>query len=380
MTQLPEPKALTRIVIAGYRSLKNVTLEPGRVTVLIGANGAGKSNVLSVLRMIPLMRTQSLRRFVAEAGGASALLHYGPQHTPEIEVRLEFRQDSGEIAWSARLGYAADDTLLYVDEQVAFRAPGQADFKARSLGAGHTESRLEEEALKQGASMAKTARWWLANLNFFHFHDTSRTAALRANARQIDDRFLRSDGSNLAAFLLRLSVSETADAQAAWQRITGLLRQVAPYVKQLQPEFVAPDSPETSAVRLAWIDERDHRFDAHDLSDGTLRALALITALAQPAATLPAFISIDEPELGLHPAALAMLCGLVKSVSSRTQVLLATQSPALLDEFEPADVVVCDRTQGETNLRRLDVAGLAQWREEYSLSEIYDKNLIGGRP
>jgi predicted ATPase len=199
-------------------------------------------------------------------------------------------------------------------------------------------------------------------------------------SRQEDTRFLRSDGSNLAAYLRALELGETASDHAAWVRITGLVRQVAPFIKSLQPRLVVPHAPTVSAVQLDWTDERDEIFGAHHLSDGTLRALALITALAQPAERLPAFISIDEPELGLHPAAIAVLASLMRSVSSRCQVLLATQSPALLDFFEPEEVVVVERSQGATTFQRLDPQALEKWREDYTLSQLYDMNVLGGRP
>jgi len=377
---MTETKAITRIQVQGFRSLKNIDLEPGRITVLIGANGSGKSNLLSVLRMVPLMRTQSLRRFVAESGGASALLHYGSSSTQNIDLRIEFKENAGCYAYLAKLAYTAGDTLHFDEEGIEGRQSGDQDPHAESLGAGHVESRLDEAARKLASTDLKIVRTWLSGMSFFHFHDTSLTSPLRQNARQSEDQYLRSDGSNLAAYLFRLANSEAPDDIAAWKRIGMLVRRVAPYVKRLEPERVDPSNPERSALRLRWIDEKDHRFDVSDLSDGTLRALALITALSQPASRLPRFLSIDEPELGLHPAALGLFVGLVRSVSTRCQVLLATQSPALLDHFEPDEVVVAERPAGETSLRRLDAARLEKWLEEYSLSELYDKNILGGRP
>ncbi len=374
------PKALTRIRVEGFRSLREVELRPGRVTVLIGPNGAGKSNLLSFLRMIPLLRTQSLGRFVGESGGASALLHYGPKATPQISLELEFSQQTGDNAYHARLGYAAGDGFVFLDEVVRFRAPGTSGAKSVSLGAGHFETRLDAAAQEDGNKTAGTLRWLLSRMNFFHFHDTSPTSALRQSARGADHRVLRSDGSNLAAFLYRLSSSEGEEERASWRRITALLRRVAPYVKSLDPEPLHRASPESGSIRLRWTDQRDHVFDVSDLSDGTLRALALITALTQPPETLPVFVCIDEPELGLHPAAVAIFAELVRSVSPRCQVLLATQSPALLDHFTPEEVVVVEQRDGATALTRLDPIALETWLEDYRLSELYDKNILGGRP
>ncbi|MBK7759857.1 MAG: AAA family ATPase [Deltaproteobacteria bacterium] len=228
-------------------------------------------------------------------------------------------------------------------------------------------------------------------MSFFHFHDTSPSSKLRSNARGVDHQYLRSDGSNLAAYLLARKLGGGEESRAAWRMLEGLVRQVAPFIKSLeptpnvdQPEAFRWNDPDVRldqvTVRLDWIDQNDNRFGVGQLSDGTLRALALFAALTQPGATLPTFITIDEPELGLHPAALALFVELVRSISHRAKVVLATQSPALLNLVEPEEVLVVERVNGATQLRRLDRESLAEWLEEYSLAELYDKNLLGGRP
>ena len=169
--------------------------------------------------------------------------------------------------------------------------------------------------------------------------------------------------------------SEDEARGKAWRRINRFINRIAPAVKELAPTLVNGTS-----VRLDWIDDQDERFGAHQLSDGTLRAIALITALAQPTEQLPKFMSIDEPELGLHPAAIRVLAELARSVSRHTQVLFATQSTAFLDHFEPAEVVVVERESGTSTLRQLNEDDLASWLEDYTLSEVFDKGVIGGRP
>jgi len=366
---------LSRVQVQGFCSLADVSLEPGRLTVLIGANGSGKSNLLRALKLAPLLRTKSLRNFVGEAGGASALLHYGPKRTQAVSLTLDFVRGGKTNRYFARLGFAAGDTLIFLDEAVGYQPNETAPMQAHSLGAGHQESLLEEK--KVNDTTAKSVDWWLGRLNFFHFHDTSMASPLRTHARVEDHHYLRSDGSNLAAYLWRLQQSAEAEDQAAWRRITGLVRRIAPMVKDLQP---APVVASGNAVRLDWIDDQDQLFGVHQLSDGTLRAIALITALAQPTSRLPRFMSIDEPELGLHPAAITILADLARSVSQHCQVLFATQSTAWLDHFEPAEVVVAERDRGATTLRRLDASELRGWLEDYSLSEVYEKGVIGGRP
>lgn len=369
-------RALTSIRIAGFRSLRDVTLQFGRITVLIGANGAGKSNVLSAMRMLRAMADQGLRRYVAQWGPAKALLHYGPKRTPAMELQVEFEEDGGHFAYVAQLGYAPVDALTFLDERLEARTVVNA---TQSLGVGHNEAHLPGEA-RAGSFAAVAAQRWLGSLCTFHFHDTSKESRLRALSGQVDARGLSPDGGNLAAYLYMIANATGERYRIAWDLINSLVRRIAPFIDRLVPVLVSPEQHGTSMVRLDWIDETGEILDVSQLSDGTLRMIALITALAQPVELRPAFITIDEPELGLHPAAISLLAGLIQSASAHSQILLATQSPLVLDEFDPADVVIAEREANATSLRRLDPDELETWLEDYSLSEIWDKNLIGGRP
>jgi predicted ATPase len=366
---------LTHIAVKGYKSLRELSLRLGPVTALIGANGAGKSNLLSLLRLLMHARTQSLQRFTAEAGGADRLLYRGPKHTKSIEIELTFTEQENTFQYQAELGYAATNSLFFRAESVSYNG------RPSIFGGGTPESQLQNEADARGRnSTADLVNRMLARVSFYHFHDTSREAPLRQNARQVDNAYLRSDGSNLASVLYRLSTSDHDEYRTAWGQVQRLVKRIAPYLKRVEPTLVAPEYPETSPVRLLWRDTHDHTFDTHDLSDGTLRALALFTALSQPSTKLPAFLCIDEPELGLHPAALSLFAELVNSLEGRCWVLLATQSPALLDLFAPEQVVVVEQADNGSTFTRLDSGALSSWLEEYSFSELFDKNVLGGRP
>ena len=365
--------ALERLQVVGFRSLRNVELRLGGVTVLIGPNGAGKSNVLWALEMVRMLAFENLQVFVGERGGASYLMHYGPQQTAAIDLCLDFKTKGGENSYSARLGWGANESLLFLSEKAGFRENPDTPWRWVELGAGHRESRLREVA--ETDKTARSVRFLLRQINFYHFHDTSRRSPLRTrDFAGTSGDYLRSDGSNLATFLEGLHRSESASDQAAWRRIEGTLQRIAPFITELAP------TRDRHGASLDWVDERGARFGPAHLSDGTLRALALITALGQPEEHLPALSCIDEPELGLHPAALDILCGLISSAATRHQVIVSTQSPSVLDHFEPDQVVVADRRSGETSLTRVSGQELKGWLEDYSLSEIYDKNLIGGRP
>ena len=362
---------IQEIHVAGFCSLKEVELRPGRLTVLIGPNGAGKSNLLQALRLIPLLRTRSLQRYVADHGFGAALLYYGAKTTEAIDFGVVLRDQGTTYRYDARLAFASGDTLYFQTENAARLSP-DGTRSISSLGGGHRESHLLDEAYRD--STVAAVNEWLGRMTFYHFHDTSPQSKLRTHARREDDRYPRSDGSNLAAYLLRLKESDDSADQKAWQRINRHCRHIAPAIKQLDPVAV------NGSVRLDWIDDRDERFGCHQFSDGTLRALALITVLSQPSERLPRLISIDEPELGLHPSAIALITELCRSISRHTQIVLSTQSTELLDYFNPDEVVVVERQHGETKLTRLSSEALQTWLEDYSLSELYDKGVIGGKP
>ncbi len=371
------PDGLVRVRIRGLASIEDAEFEPGRLTVLVGANGSGKSNVLRALRLVQMLRIRRLQRFVAGEGGAAALLHGGPRRTRAIELELEFRQRENRNLYRCRLGLASGDTLVFEDEVVGFdagRYPGRG-FHEMSLGGGHRESVLRDH--RKEHAIYRTVNFRLSRLTFFHFQDASMSSALRTHPRAADDRFLRSDGYNLPAYLLHLAESDEEADRKAWRRITRLVRRVVPGIVELVPTRVGEHG---NAVRLEWIDDRGERLGVHQLSDGSLRAIALITTLAQPAERLPGFISIDEPELGLHPAAIALIAELARSVSERTQVLFATQSTAFLDHFEADEVLVTERRDGATHLVRPDREELRAWLDTHTLSQAFAKGLIGGRP
>jgi predicted ATPase len=172
---------------------------------------------------------------------------------------------------------------------------------------------------------------------------------------------------------------ETDEVRAAWTLLEGLVHRVAPFIATLDPELVSRPVP-TSGVRLYWTDERGDRFDAYDPTDGTLRVIALFAALVRPPGVKPGIVLFDEPELGLNSAAIALFAGLVRSVSAHSQVPVATQSPTLLDAFAVDEVIVAERRGGETCFRRLDLDEVSPRLADYSLAQLYEKYLLGGRP
>ena len=381
-------RGIHRLELHGFRSFRKLELALGPVNVLIGPNGAGKSNLLTFLRLLPLLPARSLARFVSTHGGAAAQLHYGPKLTSEIRFRIDFSLDAQRSAYGARLGYAAGDRLVFFEEYAGLYRGDPPAWSNERFEVGQAESRLQD-ASRGGSREAVAVQEWLSRSAFYHFHDTSLTSTLRSNAPAEDHQMLSADGRNLPAYLLWLKQAEDRSASVAWSRIERLVQEVAPFIKELRPTPVGVLDPRAFdirkaepgvSVRLDWLDRADQRFGPHQLSDGTLRAIALITALAQPAKTLPVLVSIDEPELGLHPAAVGVLAALIRSAASHCQVVLATQSPTLLDHFEASEVLVVEREADGSQIRRLDVEQLHAWLAEYRLSELFDMGVLGGRP
>jgi predicted ATPase len=364
---------LARISLRGYKTIRALDEFPlGPLNVLIGANGAGKSNFISFFRLLNWMVTSGdLQFFIGKHGGANALLHDGASVTPQIEACLEFETPKGLNDYAFRLFHAAPDTLIFAEER--FRYSGNhlvSKAEWHQLGAGHREARLLEVA-EQGNKTAQFIRRLLRQCVVYQFHNTSETARIRQRWDSEDNRYLKEDGANLGPFLRRLSQT----APKAYARIVEAIRQVAPFFR----EFVL--DPVNGSVLLQWRERgTDTVFGSHQASDGTLRAMALIALLLQPIEDVPAVVILDEPELGLHPMAISIVAGLLKSLSLHRQIILATQSMTLIDYFDPEDIVVVDRFDRISQLKRLEPARLEEWLEEYSLAELWEKNVLGGRP
>ena len=208
----------------------------------------------------------------------------------------------------------------------------------------------------------------------YHFHDTSTASPMKKNADINDNRRLRPDGSNLAAFLFLLREKHGE----AYELIRRTIRLVAPFFEDFHLEPLALNEDK---IRLEWKHRgTDAYFDSSSLSDGTLRFMALATLLLQPPSRRPSVIIVDEPELGLHPSAVTLLASLVKQAATETQIVLATQSSLLLDHFSPDDVLVANRVKGSTEFTRLKTEELREWLDEYSLGQLWEKNELGGRP
>ncbi len=365
---------LTRLRIAGYRSLRDVTVELGPLNVLIGANGAGKSNVISFFKLLNEMMAGRLQQHIGISGRAQSLLHFGPKHTSCLEAVLDLETDAGaRISHTMRLSPGDGDTLAFTQEILSGGANGPAPTLPVDLGQGHGETRLRATA-DAGNEPARSVRRLLDACHVYHFHDTSQLAAPRRAAYLQDNHVLRHDAGNLASMLF----AYRARSPVVYRRIVSTLRQV---MVEFDDFVLDPGGVNPNEIFLNWRAKgQDYVFGPHQLSDGSLRAMALMTLLLQPEAEQPALMVLDEPELGLHPYALAIVAGLVQAAAVGSQVIVATQSPAFVDHFRASEVLVVDSQAHASRLRRLDDAELAGWLEDYSLGELWERNVFGAGP
>jgi len=368
---------LSKITIDGYKSIRSVQLTLNRLNVLIGANGSGKSNFISIFRLLNEVILGDLQNHVGRMGGASTLFHHGTSVTQKIAISLEFDMENG---W--RNGYEAtwelgnSDTLFFVDERFYMHDTSRfPEPYSIALGTGHKETLLRQEAKKQADRRVTAVDYVIQSvttMRVYHFHDTRREAFVKQTGDLNDNAQLKYDAANLAAYLYFLKEIHPE----YYRRIIATIRLVAPFFDDfiLRPSPLNPDK-----IRLEWREKgSDAYFDAHALSDGTLRFICLSTLLLQP--NLPTLVLIDEPELGLHPYAITLLAEMLQSAATKTQVIVSTQSVSLINQFIPEDILVLDREERESTFKRLDVKSLTDWLQDYGLGELWERNILGGRP
>ncbi len=364
---------LKSITLRGFKSIQDLhDFEPRSLTVLIGPNGVGKSNFIAFFRMIDLMLSgrEDHILHVSLQGGGNNLLYGGAKITQEIEAKLAIQTDKGEIQYSFRLAWAAGDTLIFASEKYRFLELGHStSTRWTKMGPGHRSPELIDRSLVD--PIARVIREILQRISVYQFHDTAYNSLIRGRCSVEDNRSLKGDARNIAPFLLRIRERE------GWhyRRIVESIRLILPFFFDFELES------KYGKVLLAWRERgNDQIFYASQASDGMLRIIALISLLLQPEESLPDVLILDEPELGLHPYAITIVGGLINTVAKTSQVIVATQSTALVDCFTPEDIVVVERDGQKSDFKHLDSEKLAEWLEEYSLSELWEKNVLGGQP
>ena len=360
---------IIQIIIENYKSIHKATIDLAPINVLIGANGAGKSNLISFFELLSAIYNKRLQRYILERGGIGRLLHNGLKGSRKITGLFNFDNTNAFVfkLIPTDVGGAIVGTR---DHFNGIHSPNTNynEWHPAIWDEDVVESQLRDNKTWRAGYLQK----FLESFTVYHFHDTSRTSAMRQACNIEDNRYLRHDASNLPAFLYRLEQTKAR----VFTLIEQTIQSIAPYFKRFS---LAPSSLAPNQISLVWEEQdSDMYLDAQSLSDGTLRFIALTTLLLQP--NPPETIVIDEPELGLHPAAIEKLAALVRVASHKSQVIIATQSASFVSCFEPEDIVVVERKEGSTVFARPDKERLASWLEDYSLGELWEKNLIGGKP
>lgn len=356
-------KQLSRLILNGYKSIEQCDINLTKLNVLIGANGAGKSNFIGFFRLISRILDEQLQVTVGLEGGPDALLHFGRKKTESMTADLRF----GGNGYNFSLVPTQDNRMMFQKEALWWNVRG--DWRPMS---GHFESYAESQKDKTAIYnyVVPTMRGWL----LYHFHDTSKTALVKQIHGINDNIYLREDARNLAAFLYRLKHHH----EAHYKRIVKTIQLVAPYFGDF---YLRPMVDNNEKIQLEWTEQgQDIPFTASALSDGTLRFMCLATLLLQPDEFTPNTILIDEPELGLHPYAITVLGSLMRSASQKHQLIISTQSVELVNEFEIEDLIVVDKKGGASTFTRPDRESFVSWLDEYSLGELWKKNILGGRP
>lgn len=357
---------LEKISIKGFKSIKELTdFDLKNLNILIGPNGAGKSNFILVFKMLNYMVQERLQMFVGRAGGADNLLHFGQKFTNAINIKTE----STRNAYECILAPSEDDKLFFQEESSYFFKGDYTKESKNNYGSGHFETALHKYSRDRKAVpyyVIEMLQSWVV----YHFHDTSASAKLKLTGNVNDGLYLHADAGNLAA---RLNYLKTNHPEY-YKRIVNTIRLAAPFFDDFQFQRINSDN-----LRFVWRHKDSIQdFYANSLSDGTLRFICLATLLLQPG--LPSVILLDEPELGLHPYAMDLLAGMMRSASKKTQVIASTQSVTLVNKFKAEDIIVVERQEGQTTFERQSLDNLQEWLGNYGMGDLWEKNVLGGRP
>ena len=367
-------KKIQEIHIKGFKSIRDASIKLSALNVIVGANGAGKSNFIEIFKVLSVMVLKNLSTYILEHGGADAFLHNGAKETSTIETHFRFDSDNKNISND----YAFELKPTVEEQFLVSELRRYGDTAWRSYGASSFESRLEDFRAEKSVDglhngVGHFIYESIANWQVYHFHDTTKNAPMRRSSSIDDCKKLRGDAANIAAFLFNLK-NRSSDSQF-YNQIVNAIRVVLPFFDDFTLDKVKMGDEEK--IKLSWKQKgSDYPMQAYHLSDGSIRFICLAVALLQPCP--PSTIVIDEPELGLHPEAIRVLASLVENAATRTQVIVATQSPLFLDHFSVNDIIIVRRKEGASIFERLDENDYTHWLEEYSVGELWTKNVIMG--
>ena len=327
---------------------------------MIGANGSGKSNFICFFEFLNRIYSQKLTEYVELNGGADKFLHKGSKVSQEVSSKISFNNSEHAYSFTLTKGI---DRFVFTKESLWYKS------HQWEIATYEGEGKVNKENSPRADYVIK----YLSSLKAYRFQDTGRNSPFNQMSDiESDKYFLYEDGRNLAAFLYYIRKKNNVE----YNLIVKTIQSIAPYFSDF---YFQPNAQDF--IRLQWQDKFSSTiYGASDISDGTIRFIALTTLLMQP--NLPPSIIIDEPELGLHPFAISKLAGMIQSVSAKgTQVIIATQSSDLVNHFVPEDIITVDQVNGESVFKRLREDELSVWLEDYSIGDLWQRNILeGGQP
>ena len=344
------------IEISGYKSINSERIDLNPINILIGANGSGKSNFISFFDFLNRLYNRKLNDYIALSGGDNKILHKGQKTTDRISFRVEF--DKGNNGYAATL-ISGSNGFVFTSERLIYGSD-----EGKEISRSDRESRLKITDNFRAPYVIR----YLNGFRKYHFHDTSsKSPFTKLSHVENDIYFLYNNGSNLPAFLYNIRENH----KIVYNKIIKTIQSIAPYFSDF---YFEPNSE--NYIRLHWTDKYSEIvFGPTDLSDGTIRFIALTVLFMQP--KLPDTIIIDEPELGLHPSAIAKLAGMIKSVPAKDcQVIIATQSTDLISHFSPEEIITVDQIDGSSKFKRLSGDELHHWLDDYTIDDLWKRNII----
>ena len=361
---------LQKILIENYKSIKKVEIDISNINILIGSNGAGKSNFISFFKLLNSLIKGKLQNYIAEESGANNVFHHGLKSSEYLKGMVSFRNNTNINNYEFELKPNSEGGVFFSEENPVYKTEhyGQT-YKYGNIATGNSETNLKTDF----RNTIKYLKERLSELRLYHFHDTSKTALVKQSFNIHDNEVLYEDARNLASFLFRLSIKEPK----ILEKIEKTTRLIAPYFDEF---ILKPSIYNEEEIRLGWKEKNsDMLFNASHLSDGTLRMICLVTLFLQP--NPPKIIILDEPELGLHPFALTVLSDLIKKITlQEVQVIISTQSVPLIENFTIDDIIIVEKKGRESIFKKADKNFLKEWVDEYTLGELWEMNLLGGRP
>lgn len=366
---------IREITIEGFKSFGegNGKIPLEGVNILIGANGAGKSNFVSFIELLSALASDKLGYYVAENGFADPLMHFGVKNCESIEGKILFDEKNDQTEYSFSLNHGLNGELFIAREAISSK-----DKKVEFEVSGK-RSILCDESVTADTELRNRIKGYLNSCRVYHFNDTSMTARIRQPGSSWDYKYLRADGGNLAAYLRHMK--SEGELNKYYIRIVKMIREAFPRFGEF--ELGLPGIGTDPKISLTWYEKGSEEvFGPGAFSDGTLRFIALTTLLMQPKEYLPKLIVLDEPEIGLHPNAVKILTEMIRMASDHSQIIVATQSLELLNEFEPGEIVVTeyDDIRKTSIMKRLDLIALEHWLDDYSLGELWEKSVLGAMP